>query len=978
MSGTITTAPAAGPGPSAAGPARLSVSTVRQFVAARSKLCDGAVRVMLLRAAPQWDGAAEQPTVGGTQVRVAVAPSVLAVHEQILDHLEARVPPEPRVLVVLTDRENTELDPGLLARVYSRRIRSVDNWEVVQEAFGASGLDTRLRGETWAAEALLDAAGTRGWRSIGRGVLSRDEALARLTRRRLRLDGSGDTPAGRVLPGESDRVDPVALFRWSLTPGGPDLLRELRGPEKAGLARFLAAPEQGGSAGRVITALVDADHGADAAAYAVVCAALWGHAEADHDLYRARGRAERWLGEQPPAQGDELDRLLASFARSGEAYVRDLIARGEHRLADPVLARAAQLVAQFGAQAAATASPLLPAGLDARFTAAGHALTGGATEEITDSVTALRAHALATGDGETRARIERVRMAVRLRRWLAGNPSEEIESVTDGTDRQIRELGWADRALEHLEAGGDPDAVLAAAYNRIGDQVRRTRRTLDHAFSERLAAWTADAGSPGSLLTVESLLTRVVAPVAAEPGRRVLLLLLDGMSAAIAAELGQELRRQWAEFDPLPGAQGAPVRRSVAAALPTLTAVSRTSLFTGTLMKGDQNDEKRLFPQHSCWQGAPAAVFHKDDLRGPDTGSPFSTALGEALADERMHVAVVLNTIDDRLAKEQKLGDGAWQANEVSGLEPLLRAARANGMTVLLTSDHGHVVERRSSRLDAPAGTLGSARHRGPDGPVAPSEVVLAGPRVVWPEPGSRIVALRDHDARYTALKAGYHGGATLAEFTIPLLALLPFGAEPPKGWRELGDPAPLWWSDETGIETESGAGAVTSSLAAAAVATPSRPGARQSKKATAPLAEGVIGLFGEEALTPPASQKPADPAPKPEAPSPQTQPPAVALVERLVATELYAAQLDLLARKPREPSVLPKALVALVEAGTLPMTALAERAGQPASRAPGFAATLAQLLNYDGAQILEILPDNRTLRLHRSQLIEQFGLRAP
>ncbi|WP_103503696.1 BREX-2 system phosphatase PglZ [Streptomyces sp. SM14] len=979
MSGTIAAAPAAGPGPSAAGPARLSVSTVRQFVAARSKLCDGAVRVMLLRAAPQWDGAAEQPTADGTRVRVVVAPSVLAVHEQILGHLEAPAPPEPRVLVVLTDRENTELDPGLLARVYGHRIRSVDNWEVVQEAFGASGLDTRLRGETWAAEALLDAAGTRGWRSIGRGVLSRDEALARLTRRRLRLDDdSGDTPAGRVPPGESDRVDPVALFRWTLIPGGPDLLRELRGPEKAGLAHFLAAPEQGGSAGRVITALVDADHGPDAAAYAVVCAALWGHAEADHDLYRARGRAERWLGEQPPAQGDELDRLLASFARSGEAYIRDLVDRGEHRLADPVLTRAAQLVAQFGAQAAATASPLLPAGLDARFTAAGHALAGDSTEVITDSVTALRAHALAHRDGETRARIERVRMAVRLRRWLAGTPSEEIESVTDGTDRQIRELGWADRALEHLEAGGDPDAVLAGAYNRIGDQVRRTRRALDHAFSERLAVWTADAGSPGSLLTVESLLTRVVAPVVAEPGRRVLLLLLDGMSAAVAAELGQELRRQWAEFDPLPGAHGAPVRRAVAAALPTLTAVSRTSLFTGTLMKGDQNDEKRLFPLHACWQGAPAAVFHKDDLRGPDTGSPFSTALGEALADERTHVAVVLNTVDDRLAKEQKLGDGSWRANEVSGLEPLLRAARANGMTVLLTSDHGHVVERRSSRLDAPAGTIGSARHRGPGGPVAPSEIALAGPRVVWPEPGSHIVALRDHDARYTALKAGYHGGATLAEFTVPLLALLPFGAEPPKDWRELGDPAPPWWFEETGIETASGAEAVTASGAAAPAATPSRLGAKQPRKAAPPRAEGVISLFGEDALPPLASQQPADPAPKPEAPSPQAQSPAVALVERLVATELYAAQLELLARKPREPSVLPKALVALVEAGTLPMTALAERAGQPASRAPGFAATLAQLLNYDGAQILEILPDNRTLRLHRAQLIEQFGLRTP
>ncbi|MEU8887441.1 BREX-2 system phosphatase PglZ [Streptomyces sp. NPDC048442] len=986
MSGTITTASAAGAGSgSAAGPARLSVSTVRQFVAARSALCDGAVRVMLLRAAPQWDGAAVQQTTGGTQVRVAVAPSVLAVHEQILNHLDAPARPEPCVLVVLTDRENTELDPGLLARVYGRRIRSVDNWEVVQEAFGASGLDTRLRGETWAAEALLDAAGSRPWRSIGRGVLSRDEALTRLARRRLQLDGdNGDVPGGRILPGgrtfagEADRVDPVALFRWTLTPDGPDLLRELRGPERAGLARFLAEPEQGGSTGKLISALVDAEHGADAAAYAVVCATLWGHAEPDHDLYRARGRAERWLGEQPPAQGDELDRLLSSFARSGEAYVRGLMDRGEHRLADPVLARAAQLVAQFGAQGAAAASPLLPAGLDARFTAAGRALAGDSTDAVTAAVTALAEHALATVDGETRARIERVRMAVRLRRWLAGGPLAgnslgEIPSVTDGIHRQLHELGWVDRALEHLEAGGDPDGVLADAYSRIGDLVRDTRRTLDHSFGERLAVWTADGTSPGTMLTVETLLERVVAPVvAAEQGRRVLLLILDGMSAAIAAELGEELREQWAEFDPLPGAHGSPVRRGVAAALPTLTSVSRTSLFAGRLTKGDQSDEKRLFPQHSCWKGAPAAVFHKDDLRGPDTGSPFSTALGEALADERTHVAVVLNTVDDRLGKEQKLGDGSWHAKEIGGLEPLLRAARANGMTVLLTSDHGHVVERRGSKLDAPAGAIGSARHRTPGGPLAAAEVELAGPRVVWPEPGSRIVALRDHDARYTALKAGYHGGATLAEFTVPLLALLPFGAQPPEGWRELGDPSPWWWSGDLSVVAGSAAGTEAVSVPGTAA---SRSRGKQNKKAAPPVAEGVIGLFGEEELAPATFQESAAPATESEAIPTPAQTPAAALVERLIATELYEAQLELLARKPRDKTVLPKALAALVEAGTLPMTALAERAGQPVSRAPGFAATLAQLLNYDGAQILEILPDNRTLRLHRAQLIEQFEL---
>lgn len=972
MSDTVTTAPAP------AGPARLPAGTVRQYLAARSRLGDGMVRVLLLRADPTWDGPAVQQTAGGLRAQVAVAPSVLAVHEQILGHLDAATPPDPKVLVILTDREDTDLDPGLLARVYGGRIRSVDNWEVVQEAFDAHGLDGRLRGETWAAEALLDAAATRGWPSLGKGVLSRDEALTRLARRRLRL-GRHDTDAlGRpAAHDDGDRIDPVALFRWTLTPGGPDLLPDLRGPERAGLARFLAEPEQGGSSGKIITALADAEHGADAAAYAVVCAALWGHAEADHDLYRARGRAERWLGEQPPAQGDDLDRLLASFGHSGEAYVRGLVDRGEHRVADPVLARAAQLVAQFGAQAAAAASPLLPAGLDARFTAAGRVLADGGTETVTAAVTALADHALAS-DGATTARIERVRMAARLRQWLACQPRADVASVADGTARQIRELGWVDRALENLEAGGDSDDVLANAYSRIGAQARDKRREMDRAFSERLAVWTADGTAPGAMLTVESFLNRVVAPVVACPGRRVLLLLVDGMSAAIAAELGAELRGQWAEFDPLPDATGAPVRRAVAAALPTLTAVSRTSLFAGTLMKGDQSDEKRLFPQHPCWNGAPAAVFHKDDLRGPDTGSPFSTALTEALADERTHVAVVLNTVDDRLAKEQKLGDGAWQTKEIAGLDPLLRAARANGMTVLLTSDHGHVIERRGNKIDTADGTIGSARHRTPGGPVAPAEIELSGPRVVWPEPGSRIVALRDHDIRYTALKAGYHGGASLAEFTIPLLALLPFGAEPPTGWRELGDPTPSWWTEDAEGGAAAGAGAKNEAAAGAVPdATVASPRRKQTRKAAPPVPEGAISLFGEDEVAPPAPQEPAGSAAEPETTpsSDQSEDPAVALVERLMATELYQAQLDLLARKPRDKTVLPKALAALVEAGTLPMTALAERAGQPATRAPGFAATLAQVLNYDGAQILEILPDNRTLRLHRAQLIEQFGL---
>ncbi len=177
------------------------------------------------------------------------------------------------------------------------------------------------------------------------------------------------------------------------------------------------------------------------------------------------------------------------------------------------------------------------------------------------------------------------------------------------------------------------------------------------------------------------------------------------------------------------------------------------------------------------------------------------------------------------------------------------------------------------------------------------------------PEPGARIVALRDHDARYTALKAGYHGGATLAELTIPLLALLPFGAEPPAGWRELGDPAPVWWEESTEGAVEVAAEAAPTRDAAAA-----RPQGKQPKK-SAPVPEGVIGLFGEEEVAPPAPQAPAEPAHQATAdladaaataPA-STADPATGLVERLLATELYQAQLGLLARPPRDKTILPR-----------------------------------------------------------------------
>ncbi|MFI8092600.1 BREX-2 system phosphatase PglZ [Streptomyces sp. NPDC086080] len=949
---------------------RLNAATITQYLASESGLKPDKRRVVLLRAAPSWDGPDELAWGEQRRARVAAAPSPLGVYELILAHQKPSAD-GPEVLVVLTDREEAELGPDLLAKVHRQRVNAVDTWDVVREAFGANAPDHRLFEENWAAEALLDAAPPHGgWPKLAGGVLSRREALTALALRRLGIGRyDPDAESSRTTADGGDELDIHTLLRWSLTPGGPERLLALRTPERTGLVRFLGEEEQAGRAGQALLALVTAEHGPDAVAFGLVCAALWGHADATADAedYRARGRAERWFGEEPPAEGEHLDALAAAFGRSCEEFVSALLLAGRadgdeaaaeaRRLTNSVLDRAAALARQFGAERAAGTSPVLAVGLAARFTAAGEALSSGDPERIAAAVKDLGRHRLAP-DPDHGIRIERVRMAQRLARWLATDPPVDTATVADAIARHVSETGWVDLALEHIESGGDPDPALRSAYDTLCTSARERRREIDRHFARVLAARSATDRGPGGMLAVETFLPEVVAPVVKARERRVLLLVLDGMSAAVAAELGEQLRDHWAEYDPLPGAKDTPRRRAMAAALPTVTAVSRTSLFAARLMKGTQADEKRLFPAHRFWGGEDVAVFHKDDLRAGSSGEPFGPDLHDALVGDRTHVAVVLNTVDDRLASEQKLGDGAWRLSDIGGLRALLRSAADQGRAVIVTSDHGHVVDRRAARVDAD--DVRSARHRAPGRPLGEQEIMLTGPRVLDPEPESRIVALWDADARYTSRKAGYHGGVALAEFAIPVLAFLPFGAKPPSGWRELGSQQPAWWSLPREEAQPSRAQTAAAPVPVSRKATPKK--ARSEAKP----AKNHETLF-DVALVPSTSEDGALLSAAPVSP-------VDALVEALLESEVFTAQVQLLARKPDLVRV-EKAVRALLDSGgTLPMTALAQRVGLPASRpADGFAAVLRQLLNHDGVQVLETLPDGRTLRLHTGLLRDQF-----
>ncbi|MEU8404319.1 BREX-2 system phosphatase PglZ [Nonomuraea sp. NPDC048892] len=877
-------------------------------------------RVLLIRAEPSWTGQ-DEITSDGRRVTIAGCVSPLAILEQVTDHLERS---DDSMLVVLTPVEESDLGPGLLSRVVRQRVFVIEPWQVVEESFGAQQIDPRLIVEGWAAEALINAM---PWPRLTGTILTRDVALRHLAAKRLGMDQFGVEP---------DDLGAPALLLWSADAGAVEAFQQLREDERTGLIAWLR--ERVGRTADVLFRLVDGGKAGDALALGLVCAALW-NPEAADVAARPQGAVLAYISTMGGSSME--DSLIKGFASDTEMIVGWLL-RGrstaeETHLAHAVLDRAEELIIQFGARSVARFSALLRSGFEDRLSDVAELLSAAldsprGNAALALAVARLRDHALA----DTHAhRVRRAEMAQRLIQWLATpyDPAVRVSGVGVAVQAQIDEWGWVDRARDDIWAGEHLNEPLKQAYGMLHGLVAERTRGLNEAFAAKLAAWAA--AGPGDALTVETVLPRVVAPLVADKsGRPILLVVLDGMSAAVACELAEELRGQrWEEYDAVGG--GTPRRRAIVAALPTLTKVSRASLFAAHLTTGRQEDERSAFEAHPFWHGKKVRLFHKGTLPG-EAGEALSEDLTAALGDPTVHVAVVLNAIDDTLDKGPQSADSAWQIKDIGILRTLLDYARFQGRAVILTSDHGHVLERSGS-LRSVTG-VESGRHRTALPPVTAGEVELSGPRVI--ADNNRIIALWDPYLHYGPKKAGYHGGASLAEVTIPLLAFLPLGAAVPEGWRALSEQQPNWWSLRP---------------APAAPAAPPKTARGKSRKSAGPnLAEPVEALF--------------DVAPVPEtAPSP---------VEELLATELFEAQHRLMPRKVPTDKI-GAVLQALLDAGgPLPLPVIAETAGEPPVRAAGFVATLQRILNIDNYAVLSIVDNGRSVRLDVHLLREQFGLK--
>ena len=893
--------------------------------------------------------------------------------------------------MLLTDREDEDLGTGIRAHLVGNRLRTPDPWEAVRQRFAATGLDPSLTSgpdQRDIAVGLLAATPAGGWPPAPGGVLTRDHAFTAVAAEHLAF---GDPV-----------VDLSSVLAWTAEPGLATLtgdLRQLAGSALADAVLDWAAGRCGAVAGAVGDGL-RAGEPHDAVPLGLV-AGLLAAAAGGSDADRARIGREGLIRLEP-----RLGRLararpaLQVWGAEAASVLLDLHADPSRRdRAEALLGRADELLVAAKGEAIADDSDWLRTGLTRRLAAladllrrtftgrpglrAGRPDDGWIGPEEADRIEQawgrVAQHRLAgTADG----RFAAFHAAVRLARYLAADSAVRAHSGSQAelaalVTRHMGHDAWADCAVNDAAAGVS-DIDLASGLTAVLDAAAVRRRAHDAAFAQALARWTSEPPVLGrtalaaGMWPIEDVLRTVVFPIARQAPA--LLLVLDGMAASNAAEIIADVLDLPGEGWDEARMPGVPGRAAALAVLPSLTEVSRASLLTGRLTPGGQDIERKGY-EAFCAENdiSTAPLAHKAALDTSAPGEAFGPDVRAAIADGpgRKLVTCVLNTIDDALDRSDP-GGTDWTASAVKHLLPLLSAARLAGRVVILTADHGHIVERRQgTQRSYPEITSGRSRSlTGPDRTALPSgEVLVQGERVLLPQRGGPAVLAVDERIRFGPLKAGYHGGASPAEVVVPV-AILVSGAVPDGADLELAPPQePDWWADPP--------------LAVAGV----RGGrAARDRRVRAELAVDprLRSAPGAPAATLFDLTEPQAPEPAAAAVEAGTGPDGqIADVRRLAAavtgSAAYKAARRLGARvavSDEQVTNLLAVLLAAPEGRITPVQAAAGLAVAPAGLR-GAILHAQRLLNVEGYPVLRVDADGATVVLDEALLREQFGLRS-
>jgi hypothetical protein len=711
---------------------------------------DPAARFILLRLPPDsFDGT--EVDVSAASWPVTSCSSPLAVRDAMRRYAGSKTP-----VVLLFAGSDGDVGMDVLARCAKRRAITHDLWQTVLTLFRAAHIDPRLARHRWLAELLVRFMPADGYAPVRSLVLDQDRAWAEL----LRI----------VLGFESSPPSELDLLSWAGDVTRRELFKTLDDTARQEIAYRLN--ESLGDLVSFVFAAIDTGSADDLVAVGMLCESL-GKSGGVSEAGRAKVAAR-------------LEVLFGGLTLSSHA-IHQLAGASDawfKRASEPVkqkqITRYETLVTQLKAESLAARARYGTAALRDKteaFATALNALTLPDTKARFGDLLAQRGPILSS-----RSEL-RCRMAVRLVSWLSQTIDQPTASLSALAEEYRKELAWVDWAQTVL-LEGDDSADLARAYGELREKVRVRRDAFDRRFAESL---TTDQPDGISLLPIEDALVKCIAPVAA--AGRCLLIVLDGMSIPVFLELHHSLREHgWVQFE-----RSDAVCSTLLAMLPSTTEASRTSLLCGTACSGTSSTERSAFSAHPSLltlslTGKPPLLFHKKDLLD-GTGVSLSDDLRTALGDTRQRiVAAVINAVDDHLMKSDQLRL-RWDITQFKGLDALLAEARSSERAVILTSDHGHILDQATQML----GASPNARWREPNLESYPGEVTLGGPRVRAASGLDRVVLAWSSKLRYATKRNGYHGGCAPAEALIPA-ATYRYGIMDRDGWRIRDESPPGWW----------------------------------------------------------------------------------------------------------------------------------------------------------------------------------------
>ena len=817
-------------------------------------------------------------------------------------------------LIVITPLATHELAEDVSARLARARVFQPEGWEIIRQFFQAKETDSRLGRYAWLPQALIDGASQGPYPPVANGFLNLDSAWQEVLHRFLGID--------------SARPDAMALLIWSMDQSAGSRLALLSEPARVDVMNWLS--DTAGVVGNMLLGCVEADRTLDALPLGLVCGVLFSSdGEGQTSLGQAAIRLERFVNGKHVGISEGR-----AWAHAAEQVVRTIgldLTRAQ-------LERADALLNDLRVSDSAHLSNVLPSALDQRLQSFATALTVHSTNPTEQSLEQVELHANRALShallANQKNRMERVEMARRLSRWLMlGTPAgASLQTAVAWQTDQGAFVDWARFRL----LGGDELPHLSHAYSACRSAVITRRNTFAKQFAQALVEWnTQKPATDKRVIPLESLLEQVLAPIA--ESNPVLLLVMDGLSTSIFRELFARISSLgWAEM--VPSNQGLPLVG--VAAIPTITEVSRASLLCGRLTVGASAQEKPGFASNAALKAhsrsdAPPKLFHKAELADETNLAP---EVRSAIASTQQRVVgVVYNAIDDHLSGPDQLHQ-KWGLEDLRLLLPLLHEARESRRVLVITADHGHLLEDGTAQIKGGD----SDRWRLGNKVTTQDELAISGGRVVTSDGSNSVVCLWGESTRYAGRKNGYHGGLSPQEVTVPLGIFVPIGLNL-ADWTQAPPAQPEWWE--------------LPPITKLSIAQPLPAVSSKTSKRKIVEQPAQPHLFEPDDL-------------------PSPEPVSADWISALLASPIYVSQRQLAARVAPPDDKMQLLLTCLSErGGKLSRTALAHRLALPEVRIGGLLSAVRRLLNVDQAAVLTVDEAAGTVDLNIVLLHQQFQL---